>query len=129
MANLFDARDYKIPNELIILGYAAGLFLNIQTFQLIGVVLFIVKATLPVLILYLLYRMKGLGSGDIKLFSVMSTLVGFEYTTDVMVASVMLAGIAVIGLFLYEKGISLKRRLHYSFYITAAFFLLQMIND
>ena len=129
MANLFDARDYKIPNELIILGYAAGLFLNIQTFQLIGVVLFIVKATLPVLILYLLYRMKGLGSGDIKLFSVMSTLVGFEYTTDVMVASVMLAGIAVIGLFLYEKGISLTRRLQYSFYITAAFFLLQMIND
>ncbi|SCZ78867.1 Type IV leader peptidase family protein [Pseudobutyrivibrio xylanivorans] len=129
MANLFDARDYKVPNELIILGYAAGLFLNIQNFQLIGVVLFIIKAALPILILYLLYRVKGIGSGDIKLFSVMSTLVGFEYTTDVMVASVMLAGIAVLGLFLYEKGINLKRRLHYSFYITAAFFLLQIIND
>jgi Flp pilus assembly protein protease CpaA len=129
VANLFDAREYKIPNELIILGYAAGLFLNIQNFQMIGVVLFIIKAILPVLILYLLYTLKGLGSGDIKLFSVMSTLVGFEYTTEVMITSVMLAGVAVLGLFLYEKGINLKRRLHYSFYMTAAFFLLQMIND
>ena len=129
MASVFDAMNYKIPNELIILGYAAGLCLNIQNFQSIGVVFFIIKAVLPVLLLYLLYRAKGLGAGDIKLFSVMSTLVGFEYTTDVMVASVMLAGIVVLGLFVYERDINLKKRLHYSFYMTAAFFLLQIIND
>ncbi|MBR5637379.1 MAG: prepilin peptidase, partial [Pseudobutyrivibrio sp.] len=81
---MFDARDYKIPNELIILGYAAGLCLNIQSFQLIGIYLFIIKALGPVLILYLLYQIKGLGAGDIKMFSVMSTLVGFELTTEVM---------------------------------------------
>ncbi|WP_176754473.1 prepilin peptidase [Pseudobutyrivibrio sp. 49] len=122
VANLFDARDYKIPNELIILGYAAGLFLNIQNFQWIGIILFIIKAVMPILALYLLYRSKNLGSGDIKLFSVMSTLVGIELTTEVMITSVMLAGIAVLGIFLYEKGINIKRKLHYSFYITAAFF-------
>ena len=128
VANMFDARDYKIPNELIILGYAAGLCLNIQSFQLIGIYLFIIKALGPVLILYLLYQIKGLGAGDIKMFSVMSTLVGVELTTEVMIMSVMLAGIAILLLILYEKRIELKRRLHYSFFMTAAFFLLQINN-
>lgn len=128
MANIFDARDYKIPNELIMLGYTAGLFLNIQSFQWIGIIFFIIKAVVPFLILMLLYHFKGLGSGDIKLFSVMSALQGMEYTTEVMVTSVMLAGVAVLFLFIYERGISLKRRLHYSFYMTAAFFLLQILD-
>ncbi len=126
MANLFDARNYKVPNELIILGYVAGLFLNIQTSLWSGLLLFIYKALIPILILWLLYQVRAIGAGDIKLFSVMSTLVGLKLTTDVMIASVMLAGIAICGLFLYEKKIKLKRKLHYSFYLTAAFFLLQL---
>ncbi len=126
MANLFDARNYKVPNELIILGYVAGLFLNIQTSLWSGLLLFIYKALIPILILWLLYQVRAIGAGDIKLFSVMSTLVGLKLTTDVMIASVMLAGIAICGLFLCEKKIKLKRKLHYSFYLTAAFFLLQL---
>lgn len=115
-----------MPNELIILGYIAGLFLNVQSFKLVGIGLFIIKAILPVLILMLLYHFKGIGSGDIKLFSVMSALVGIECTKNVMVVSVMLAGIAVLFIFLLERNIDLKRRLHYSFYITAAFFIQQI---
>ena len=125
MATLFDAREYKIPNQLIMLGYTVGLFLNIQCYHLVGIFLFIVKGAFPILTLYLLYHFKGLGAGDIKLFSVMSTLVGVKLTTDVMITSVMLAGVAVMFLLLYEGKLSLKRRLHYSFYMTAAYFILQ----
>ena len=128
MANLFDARDYKIPNELILLGYAAGLFLNIQNFQWTGIFIFIIKAIVPILTLYLLFRSKGLGAGDIKLFSVLCTHVGIEFTTEVMIKSVLFAGLAVIGLIITEKGINIKRRLHYSFYMTAAFFFCLISN-
>lgn len=125
VASLFDARSYRIPNQLIILGYIAGLFINLQAFGMIGIVNFLAKATWPILTLSLLYICgKQIGSGDIKLFSVMSTLVGAKLTVDVMIASVMLAGIAIIALSLYERQL-LRRHLHYSFYITLAFFLLQ----
>ncbi|WP_263008654.1 A24 family peptidase [Pseudobutyrivibrio xylanivorans] len=126
VASLFDARDYRIPNQLIVLGYMAGLFLNIQQYNAIGIVYFVIKAVVPVAILILLYMWRhSLGSGDIKLFSVMATLVGVDLTTDVMITSVMLAGVTVLMLFIYERRLDLKRRLHYSFYITAAFFMLQ----
>ncbi len=126
VASLFDARWYKIPNQLIVLGYTAGLFLNIQMNGPIGIIYFIVKALAPVIILYLLYKVKGLGAGDIKLFSVMSTLVGMRLTGRTMVISVFLAGLAIVILSIYEGQI-IKRKLHYSFYMTAAFLLLQYI--
>ncbi|WP_090299655.1 prepilin peptidase [Pseudobutyrivibrio sp. ACV-2] len=120
---VFDARGYRIPNQLIILGYLAGLFVNFEAYQAIGIFIFLGKAIAPVLLLFLLYCCKGMGSGDIKLFSVMSTLVGMKITVDVFVISVMLAGVAVLALFLYEGGINLKRKLHYSYYIAAGFFV------
>ncbi|WP_176761903.1 prepilin peptidase [Pseudobutyrivibrio sp. YE44] len=126
LATIFDARAYRIPNQLIGLGYVAGLYLNILQFQTIGIVYFIIKAIWPIILLYLLYQWKGLGAGDIKLFSVMSTLVGMRVTTDVFVLSVMLAGVAVLALVLYEGRLEIKRKLHYSYYIAAAFFLLQV---
>lgn len=97
--------------------------MNIEAYQLIGIVIFLGKAIAPVLLLFLLYVCKGMGSGDIKLFSVMCTLVGMKITVDVFVISVMLAGVAVLALFLYEGGINLKRKLHYSYYIAAGFFV------
>ena len=123
-ACLFDARNYKIPNELIILGYLAGLIMNLLSFQIMGIVLFITKAIWPILLLYLLTVVKGLGAGDVKLFSVMSTMVGASDVVDVFIYSVLLAGIIVIALCIKEGHI-VRSKLHYSYYIAAAFFLLQ----
>ncbi len=127
MATLFDAKAYRIPNQLIGLGYVAGLYLNILHFQTIGIVYFIIKGILPIFLLYLLYQWKGLGAGDIKLFSVMSTYVGIRATVEAFVLSVMLAGVVVLALIIYERRLMLKRKLHFSYYIAAAFFLQQVI--
>ncbi len=121
---LFDARDYKIPNELIILGYIGGLLLNLHSYQLMGVAIFITKAIWPILLLSLLTVVKGLGAGDVKLFSVMSTVVGAADLVTTFIYSVMIAGVIAIGLCI-KNGHIVKRKLHYSYYIAAAFFLLQ----
>lgn len=121
---LFDARDYKIPNELILLGYVGGLLLNIRSYQLMGVAFFIGKAIWPILLLSLLNLARGLGAGDVKLFSVMSTMVGAADLVTTFIYSVMLAGVIAIGLCI-KNGHIVKRKLHYSYYIAAAFFLLQ----
>ncbi len=121
---LFDARDYKIPNELIILGYIGGLLLNLHSYQIMGVAIFITKAIWPILLLSLLTVVKGLGAGDVKLFSVMSTMVGAADLVTTFIYSVMIAGVIAIGLCI-KNGHIVKRKLHYSYYIAAAFFLLQ----
>ena len=128
VASIFDARSYKIPNQLIILGYITGICLNLQMYGRMGIAYFILKASWPILCLSLLYLVgKQIGSGDIKLFSVMASMVGARTTIDTMYTSVILAAIAIIAVSLYEKQL-LKRKLHYSFYITSAFFLLQCIK-
>ena len=126
VAVLFDAQSYRIPNQLIILGYAAGICVNLQTYGMIGIAFFMAKALWPIILLSLLYMCgKQIGAGDIKLFSVMATIVNFQTTVHVMILSVFVAGITIIVVSLYEKRL-LRRKLHYSFYIAAAFFLLQL---
>ncbi len=123
LASIFDARTYRIPNQLIVLGYLAGIFMNLQWYETLGILYFVIKAAWPIALLIPLNLMgKQLGAGDIKLFSVMATLVGAKITVDVMILSVFLAGITIIIVSLYEREF-LKRKLHYSFYISAAFFI------
>ena len=126
VASLFDAKEYKIPNQLIVLGYLAGIFVNLQQYGMMGIAYFILKAVWPYICLSMLYLFgKQIGSGDIKLFSVVATIIGAKSTVDVMVASVMIAAIAVVAVSIYE-GHLMRRNLHYSYYITAAFFFLQV---
>lgn len=123
-ASIFDAMSYRIPNQLIILGYAAGIYFNLAEYGMQGFVHFICKASWPILALSILYLFgKQMGAGDIKLFSVMATTMGTRITVNTIILSVMLAAITIVLVSLYE-GQLLKRKLHYSFYITAAFFLL-----
>jgi len=125
LAVCFDARSYRIPNQLIVLGYLAGIYINLLDYGLIGIVYFIAKALWPVVGLSLLFLMgRQIGAGDIKLFSVMATMMSIESVIEVMVISVIVAAVVIFVLSLKEKQL-IKRKLHYSFYMTAAFFLLQ----
>ena len=127
MATLFDARSYRIPNQLIVLGYLVGILSNLQILGLQGIEYFLIMAIWPIGLLLLLFILgRSIGAGDIKLFSVMATLVGARATLDTMVLSVFLAGFTIIVISLYERQL-LRRKLHYSFYMTAAFFCLQCI--
>lgn len=99
--------------------------MNLLSYGWIGIAYFLMKAMWPIVCLSLLYIFgKQLGAGDIKLFSVMATLVGADITVNTMITSVILAGIAIVIVSIYE-GQLIRRKLHYSFYIAAAFFLLQ----
>jgi Flp pilus assembly protein protease CpaA len=98
--------------------------MNLQTYQLMGIAYFIAKALWPMLLFFLLTVIKAIGSGDVKLLSAMATVVGASDVIDTFIYSVMLAGVISIILCIKEGNI-VKKKLHYSYYITAAFFLLQ----
>jgi len=127
VATVFDARSYTIPNQLIVLGYLAGLITNLTGQGIKGIAHFLLMAIWPIGLLMLLYICgKSMGAGDIKLFSVMATLVGVSATLNTFILSVILAGITILVISLYE-GQLFRRKLHYSYYMTAAFFCLQWI--
>jgi Flp pilus assembly protein protease CpaA len=127
VACMFDAKYFKIPNQLIVIGYGAGFIMNVLTYQINGFLVFLLKAMWPILLLFLLTVIKGLGAGDVKLFSVMATMVGPKEVCNTMIGSVILAGIIAFTICLKNKKI-VKRRLHYSYYIAAAFFMLQFVE-
>ncbi len=122
LAVLFDARDYKIPNQLICAGYIAGLFVNLWLYQLPGSIIFIVNALVPLLITYLLFWIGGLGAGDVKIFSVLSTLVGVKVTIRVMIISIFVAAAVILLISIYKRKL-IRKKLHYSYYILAGYML------
>lgn len=122
---VFDAKYYKIPNQLIGLGYITGAMLNIESFGPGGVINFIVSSAVPIILLYLLFVLRGIGAGDIKLLSVTASMVGAELAMRAFMLSVLIAAVVAVYLCIREKTIS-KRKLHYSYYISAAYFLLQL---
>ena len=121
-ATFFDLRTGKVPNQLIVAGYLIGGIVRIHSIQdAIGCA---GTAVLTIAILYPLFLIKGLGAGDIKLFSALSVYCPPVFLAEVMVGSLFVgAGIAVWRLLLQK----IKRRdlethyLHYTVCILAAF--------
>ncbi|MCI5919310.1 MAG: prepilin peptidase [Roseburia sp.] len=65
-----DFKSTRISNRLIVCGYVLGLFIRIMGNGWRGILEFLFYSSIPVILLYLLFLMRALGAGDIKLFSV-----------------------------------------------------------
>ena len=64
-----DFREMRISNRLIASGLMMGLALRIQGEGGAGIVHFLVNISIPVILLFLLFQLRVIGAGDIKLFS------------------------------------------------------------
>lgn len=114
-----DVQTKKISNRLILLGLFLGCIHNITKYGWKGSIYFLILISLPVLIFYLLFLMRALGAGDIKLFSVISSCIGLEGFVEVAVFS-FLAG-AACSLFVLLHNRNLYGRIAYlSHYIRTA---------
>ena len=69
-----DIRDYRIPNGLILLGYAVGSFYTYLSQGSRFFPAFAWNALWPLLLLYFLFYIGCLGSGDVKLVSALIPL-------------------------------------------------------
>ena len=64
-----DIRAGKVSNRLIVTGLMAGAVFQVTEYGVIGAYYFLRNISFPVILLYLLFQMRVLGAGDIKLFS------------------------------------------------------------
>ena len=79
-----DMIQTKISNRLIVLGLALGFFFRFMTEGREGVLVFAVNISIPVILLYLLFQMRALGAGDIKLFSMIGAFISTDQLLKLM---------------------------------------------
>ena len=106
---------------MILFGLVLGLTGRLVTDGVAGIPIYLVNIVLPVFLLFLLYRFRALGAGDIKLFSMLG---GFLQTRDLLM--VILYSFffgAAIGLPKLIKTRQHNSKIHFSIAIYFAFTL------
>lgn len=85
-AAVCDWHSCRIPNPLLLAGLAGGLVWDLSW-------MYVVRALLILAALYPLYRLRMIGAGDIKLYSVLAGLLGFPDWVNVFFLSLFFAGL------------------------------------
>lgn len=106
-----DLKGYRIPNAWILTGWIAGMFYQICQKGWTGIPFWFLSLLPPILILLPLYLLRVLGAGDIKLFSVVIGILGWESTLGVFICSFLCA--AGMSLFQMAKKRNIGVRLLY----------------
>lgn len=104
-ACIWDLRRGKIPNGLILSGLAAGLWGQLSRLGLDGVFVFLGGAVLPVILLWVLFVLRMLGAGDIKLLGVMGGFLGIRGSAVCILTSVLAGGVLAAFLMLYRGNL------------------------
>ena len=118
----------RISNRLIVLGLFIGLILRIVGEGSIGILVFIVNISIPVILLYLLFQMRALGAGDIKLFSMIGGFISTEELLQILGVAFFVGAIYGLGKIAYQN-LYLKRvykkttQIHFSPAIVVAYLM------
>ena len=119
-----DFREMRISNRLI----ASGSPLRILGEGGAGIVHFLVIISIPVILLFLLFQLRVIGAGDIKLFSVAGGFLSMRQLLYVILAAFVTAAVIGLGKLLYQKrmaGIFGNQRtlIHFSAMILIGYFI------
>jgi Flp pilus assembly protein, protease CpaA len=107
VAVVMDIQSFRISNRLIVSGFVSGLFLQVLEAGVKGLGVFILNVSIPIILFYLLFLIRALGAGDIKLFSMIGGIWGFQLLIITIVLSFLVgAGISLCKLLYHRNLIS-----------------------
>ncbi len=116
-----DIRHYKIRNKLTFSFMIIGLATNLALERVSGLLNSLFGIIAPFLLLFILYALRMLGAGDVKLFSAIGAVLGFKAVLWIMAYSFLAGGvIALIILIINRNG--KERLLHLFNYLKNVFF-------
>lgn len=121
-----DITSGRISNRLICLGIGTGFFFRIWESGVKGLFLSVIQMILPVIILYLLFLMRALGAGDIKLFSMIGSIWSLKVLFYCMIFSFLTGAVLSLFKLLYQKN--LFARLQYFFQYVQNCFITKSIG-
>ena len=100
-----DCCSKTISNRLIVLGLMLGMGFSVWGCGISCVAQFLLSITFPVISLYLLFRAGILGAGDIKLFSVIGSFIGFRGLLSCMGWACLAGGVIAFLILLWSKRV------------------------
>lgn len=108
VATVQDYIKSRISNWLIMCGLVLGLIFQIYFHGISGIAHFLVGALLPIILLYLLYLMRVLGAGDIKLFSVIGSFLNFKEMQICILVAFLAGALWSLVRLVHEKTLFLR---------------------
>lgn len=103
VAFYLDVRYQKIPNWLSVSGVVVGLVYHTYLNGFQGFKFSFLGMIVGTVILLLLYMFKGVGGGDVKLFSGIGAITGVHFTLYGMMYSIVFAGIIGVIILLFRR--------------------------
>ena len=95
----------KISNRLILMGLFCSIAFGISIGGVPQIIYILWNISFPVIILYLLYVLGILGSGNIKLFTDFGGFTNFKQLTDCILAALLVGAIISVGKMLYNRNL------------------------
>lgn len=112
-AVLMDFAYDRIMNGWILFGILIGLSFRFLEYQWHGLYGAAVSMLLSFIFLYPVYKINGLGAGDVKLFLMLGSFVPAEVQVRIMISSFIVGALFSIGKLMAEDN--LKERMRYLF--------------
>lgn len=111
-----DIRTGRISNRLVCFGLGTGLIFQIWESGSRGMFVFLIQVIFPVIILFLLFLMRALGAGDIKLFSVIGGIWNFKVLAYCMFFAFLTGAVFSFFKLVYQKNLFLSLK-HFFQYV------------
>jgi prepilin peptidase CpaA len=102
-AVVFDQREKRIPNGLILSGLILGLVCNFYTSGMPGVLFSLQGLAAGIALLFIPFALRGMGAGDVKLLGVVGAFKGYLFAFHTFIAMALWGGLIAVIL-LINKG-------------------------
>ena len=98
VASLFDLRKHRIPNWLTIAGVILAIALNTFLFEMAGLWYSLKGLGLAFAVYFVLYLLRGMGAGDVKLMAAVGAAVGPYNWLGILFLTALIGGAAALVL-------------------------------
>jgi len=110
LAVISDVKSGKVRNKLNYSFIAAGIITNLAIGGRSGLIFSLWGIILPLMCLLVLFLLRMLGAGDIKLLCALGSIMGAEFAGSVMLYSFAAGGIAAAAAMMLRKNCSMRAK-------------------
>lgn len=105
ISTLYDVIEYRIPNYCIVAGLIGGLWLQVAIHGVSGICLWFIGLAVPFAVLVVLYLLRVIGAGDVKLFMVIGGFLGVGPMPSILCYSCLAGAVLALAKMLKERNL------------------------